>query len=65
MNDNGLAFAQLQYDRQEPPEYESGTRCSECDERINHLDVYYEIEDSVFCENCADDYFASCRRSAE
>jgi len=57
MYDNGLNSAQLQYDRQEPPEDKPKLICCECECGIYEGDLYFEIDNKIYCETCTEDEY--------
>ena len=38
----------------EPDDDESKIRCCKCDEPLYYDDEYYELDDEIFCEYCAE-----------
>lgn len=54
MDDNGLAWAQAQYDAQEPPEPEPKLLCSHCGQGIYEGERYFTVNGLDYCEECAE-----------
>lgn len=43
----------------------SGTRCYECECRVDEDDIYYGPDDNVYCKDCYNEYFFVCEDCGE